>query len=190
MFNKVVLPKMKFTIPPLINTEMAKDTKDVTRTAVAIPNQIGKRKPLSARKLLNGKIDINVSPQKDEVILSTASKPKETPNKTNNHSNGRTIKSVLATYFDNASNVIIDTKEAKIFENKKQANLQNLVKDYENSCHNTRFESLKIMRKEAKENFIRHLEDRRLTYGEFVNDIKNGAIPSHDEIVFYTERLK
>ena len=56
MFNKVVLPKMKFTIPQLINPEIAKDTKDVTRTAVAIPHQIEKRKPLSARKLLNGKI--------------------------------------------------------------------------------------------------------------------------------------
>lgn len=199
MFNKVVLPKMKFTIPQLINTEIAKNTKDVTRTAVAIPNQVGKRKPLPARKLLNGKIDINVSPQKDEVILSTASKAKETPNKTNSHSSGKTIKSVLAKYFDNASNVIIDAKEAKIFENKKLANLKNLVNEYETadlarhekpSSYDIRLESLKIMRKEAKEKFIRHLEDSRFSYGEFVNNIKNGAIPSQDEIVFYTEHLK
>lgn len=40
------------------------------------------------------------------------------------------------------------------------------------SLYSTRLESLKLMQKEAKEQFIRRYETSKLSYGEFVKDIK------------------
>lgn len=199
MYIGRVLASLNFTVPQAVNPHVQQGANRFVDKSIELPANIGRKVSRNARKVLNKDISISSQPSVDTVVVTTGANKVAKVSKTNNYSNGKNIKNVLAKYFDNASVSVIDGSEAKVFEMKKQANLKKLVKAYETadfsrrenpSLHTLRQESLNLMRKEAKEKFIRSAEDSRLSYGEFVQSIKQGAIPSQYEIVASTAHLK
>ncbi len=199
MYIGKVLASLNFTVPQVVNPHIQQNASRFADKAIELPANVGRKVSRHARKVLNKDVIISSQPSVDTVVVTNGASKVAKVSKTNNNTNGKTIKNVLAKYFDNAPVTIIDDGEAKIFEKKKQANLKNLVKSYETadlarrekpSLYSTRLESLRLMQKEAKEQFIRSYEESRLSYGEFVKDIKNGSIPSQYEIVASTAHLK
>lgn len=152
MFNKVILPKMKFTSPQAINPHIG--SNKVAKTfAQTLPNKVEKKQHISARKLLGEKIEIALQPQKDEVVISkTPTSQDVQKTKSSTYSKGKTIKNVLANFFDNSKQVEI--AERQKFQKDKATNLNNIVKEFEqenqkNNLFAQRAEAKKLMMQDA-----------------------------------------
>ena len=152
MFNKVILPNMKFISPQAINPHIGSN-KEVKVFAEVLPKNLGKKHHISARKLLDKKIEISLQPQKDEVVLTKTPVAQDVKkSKTCTYSNEKTIKNVLANFFDNSKQVEIADRQK--FQKDKATNLNNLVKEFEqenqkNNPFTQRAEAKKLMMQDA-----------------------------------------
>lgn len=152
MFNKVILPNMKFISPQAINPHIGSNKK-VKVFAEALPKNLGKKHHIGARKLLNKKIEISLQPQKDEVVLTKTPVAQDVKkSKTSTYSNGKAIKNVLANFFDNSKQAEI--AERQKFQKDKAVNLNNLVKEFEQENQKSnpftqRAEAKKLMMQDA-----------------------------------------
>ena len=156
MITNRIIPKLNFSIPQLVNPYIEKSSKQFADRLANIPVRPKAKVVGNVRKVLNNEVSLSRQPMSDAVELSKKPKQPTKSTKSNKHTQGKTIKNVLAKYFDNEQNLLIDDlKEVQEAKQAKQANLNQIVKSYEQESQgkskikDLRIESLKLMKKDA-----------------------------------------